>query len=234
MNDAELVVTEQLAMREVQLLAQCEAVIQADIKAFIRVGQALATINNERLYRSEFLSFEEYTATKWDMGRSYAHRLIDANTVNNNLAKLLPDTSLLVSPIGDTETTAEDRQKALESLLPKNEAQARALTKYKDDPAKLLEVWTTAIKTAPPGKCTAKHVENTVERMTMAEQQVKVKRTREVMSLDDKEKVQSPEFKAAFNAFWAVLNTETMSRFATTSKEAFRQAARGILQIVGE
>lgn len=229
----ELITTEELAVREVKLLQQCEEVIQADITAFMRVGAALATIKNERLYRSEFLSFPEYLAAKWDMGLAYADRLVDANKVVDTLKELLPGTSLLTPPIGGVLDEA-NTQPNLENFLPKNEAQARALTTFKDDPTKLLEVWTTALKSAPPGKLTAKHVEKTINTMDGIAKEEKKKQIRQRLSDDEKTKIQSPAFKETFDAFWAVLNEESKNKFATTSKEAFRQAARGILDVVGE
>ena len=232
-GQGELVGVELLAVREVKLLAECEQVIQADIKAFMRVGQALATINNERLYRSEFLSFKEYVAAKWDMAEGSAYRFIDANVVVESIRKLLPGTSLLGSPIGELDGDIEkvlEYNDALDKLLPKNEAQARALTKFKDDPDKLLEVWTSALRTAPVGKVTAKHVEKTIHIMGCQEKGEKIKQTREKVN---QEKRFSPEFKAAFNALWAEIQKEVISKFSTTSKEAIIQHARGILNILG-
>lgn len=230
MNDGgELMMTEQLAVREEKLLEQCEAVISADLKAFIRVGKALATIKAERLYRSEFLSFEDYVATKWDMGVASAKRFLSASEVVDTLTKLLPGTSLLTAPIGAVESQG-DYQVKLEKLLPKNEAQARALTQYKDDPEKLKEVWLSALRTAPEGKMTAKHVEKTISLLDGVKKQEQIKRLREAV---DKETQFSPQFKAAFNALWAVIQEEVMTKYKTTSKEAIRQHAYGILDVVG-
>jgi hypothetical protein len=72
---------------------------------FYSVGKALKEIRDARHYHKlSFKSFESYLRIRWDMGRSHAYRLIEAFGVIDNL-----------SPIGE--------------LLPKNEAQARPITK---------------------------------------------------------------------------------------------------------
>lgn len=226
----ELVVEERLAVREVKLLTECEEVIKTDIKAFMRVGAALATIRNERLYRSDFLSFEEYLAAKWDMKKRYAEYLVEANEVVEKLKELLPGTSVLGCTIVHTESGAPS-QSNIEDFLPKNEAQARALTQYIENPDKMLQVWTSALRTAPNGKITAKHVEKAADLAATGEKKEKIKQTRDKV---DQEKRFTPEFKAAFNALWAEIQKEVLSKYATTSKEAIAQHARGILNIVGE
>lgn len=86
-------------------LCQLEAMIATHNKSFYRIGKALKEIRDQRLYRQLcFDTFEDYTNQRWDMGKSHAYRLIDASQVLDNL-----------SPIGER--------------LPRNEAQARALSK---------------------------------------------------------------------------------------------------------
>jgi hypothetical protein len=86
-------------------LAQLESVIKKYRQDFYAVGKALAEIRDGRHYHKlTFKSFDSYVRLRWDMGRSHAYRLIEAAAVIDNL-----------SPIGEA--------------LPKNESQARALTR---------------------------------------------------------------------------------------------------------
>ncbi|MGP4030203.1 hypothetical protein [Actinomadura sp. 3N407] len=85
-------------------LAACETAINGLRLAFWAAGKALQTIRDARLYRATHDTFEDYVETRWQMGRSYAYRLIQAWP----LAEAL-------SPIGDTTL---------------NEAQIRALLPF--------------------------------------------------------------------------------------------------------
>ena len=88
-----------------QRLFRLEAVIQRYRQDFYAVGKALDEIRNGRHYQKlSFKTFERYVNARWDMSKSQAYRLIEAFAVMDNL-----------SPIGD--------------VLPKNEAQARPLTR---------------------------------------------------------------------------------------------------------
>lgn len=89
---------------ERQDLAACETAIRGLQLAFWAAGKALQTIRDARLYRASYSTFEEYVENHWQMGRSYAYRLIQAWP----LAEAL-------SPIGDTAL---------------NEAQVRALLPF--------------------------------------------------------------------------------------------------------
>jgi len=89
-------------------LSHLERVIGQNRRCFYRIGKALAEIRNERLYSALlFESFDAYTKTRWDMGKSHAYRLIQAWRVIDNL-----------SPIGD--------------VLPENESQVRPLAQLEE------------------------------------------------------------------------------------------------------
>jgi hypothetical protein len=91
---------------------------------FYPTGKALKEIHDGRYYqRLSFKSFESYVGLRWDMSRSQAYRLIEAVAVIDNL-----------SPIGD--------------VLPKNEAQARPLTKL--DPHSQRRIWREFLDTSKP------------------------------------------------------------------------------------
>lgn len=97
-----------LSPRETALLNECEETIAAGLTTFIEVGGALLTIHEGRLYRREFATFDEYCTAKWQIGRAYAYRLMEA------VRALLT--------IGDTDLP-----------LPSNEAQARELARVPEE-----------------------------------------------------------------------------------------------------
>lgn len=128
---------------EAAVLADQEAIIAQGLKTFYAVGTALWTICDQRLYREDHSTFEDYCSARWGMQRSYAYRLIEAAGVVDDVRHTVQDG---VSPIGD--------------ILPANEAQARALAMLPADqrgPA-----WQVAVETAPNNKPTAAHVAATV------------------------------------------------------------------------
>ncbi len=105
-------------------MAHLEAVIQRYRQDFYAVGKALNEIRNGRHYQKlSFKTFERYVNVRWDMSKSQAYRLIEAFAVIVNL-----------SPIGD--------------VLPKNEAQARPLTRL--SPHSQRKAWRGFLKTQKP------------------------------------------------------------------------------------
>jgi hypothetical protein len=105
-------------------LENLESVIKKYRQDFSSVGEALKEIRDGRHYNKlSFKTFENYVTVRWDMGRSHAYRLIEAFVVIDNL-----------SPIGD--------------ILPRNEAQARPLTKLNLFTQK--KVWRDFLKTGKP------------------------------------------------------------------------------------
>jgi hypothetical protein len=105
-----------LTPREVALLNEAEETIAAGLTTFIEVGAALLTVRDERLYRREFATFEDYCVAKWQISRPHAYRLMDAARV--------------VSPMGDIENP------------PTNERQVRELGRVPEE--KRVEVWDKA------------------------------------------------------------------------------------------
>ena len=90
---------------EQESLLSLEETIEKGIHTFVQVGEALAHIKSEKLYRERFSTFEAYCQTRWNFSRMHAYRLIDASKTEKQLK---------MSPIGDIP-------------LPKNEAQSRKL-----------------------------------------------------------------------------------------------------------
>ena len=127
-----------LSRTEQAVLAECESIVERGMESFIEVGNALLRIRNERLYRAEFGTFQEYCEAKWQMSDRHAHRLIDAAEIAGTLK-----TDQLVS-----------------------ESQVRPLAPL--EPAQQREAWQAAVEAAPNGKPTAKQVTAAVEKVTLS------------------------------------------------------------------
>jgi DNA-binding NarL/FixJ family response regulator len=115
-----------------------ERLIEQGIRTFWRVGQALKTVRDKRLYRERYPTFDQYCQKRWGLGRQYAYRMIDGAAVIEDL-----------SPIGD-------------SMLPANEAQVRPLTRLKD-PEERRTVWREVLAAAPETPVTAALVRRVVQ-----------------------------------------------------------------------
>lgn len=100
---------------ELNELERCEVVIKQGLQTFVEVGQALLTIRDKKLYRSSFRTFEEYCDVKWEIGRIYAFRLINAAEVISNLL-----------PMGNILPQNERQTRPLETLEPEIQQQAWA------------------------------------------------------------------------------------------------------------
>ena len=113
-----------------------EQVIEEGLKTFWQVGNALAEIRDQRLYRSTHSTFEDYCQDKWHFGKSNAHELIAGAKVVKNLSGI-PDTP-----------------------LPTSASQVRPLAKL--EPEEQQQAWQEVVETAPDGKVTAAHVQQVV------------------------------------------------------------------------
>jgi len=121
-----------LVPSEQKQLEECEIIIASGWNNFVKVGRALATIRDQKLYRQRFTSFEEYCTAKWHYTRYYAYRLIDAAQTTQVLLTIV------------------------NILPPTNEAQVRPLIGLGPEEAKT--AWTNAVKAAEGKPITAKLV----------------------------------------------------------------------------
>lgn len=118
---------------------QLEETIQNGLRTFYEVGFALTKIRNNRYYRATHRTFEQYCQGRWGFKKAHAYRLIASSEVRQNL-----------SPIGDISVS--------ESVL-------RPLVHL--PPEKQREVYEEAVKAAPDGKVTAKHIEALVWKLPL-------------------------------------------------------------------
>lgn len=125
-------------------LSTLEERIDRGMKGFVEAGLALAAIRDERLYRIEFSTFEDYCQSRWSISRPRAYELIGAAEVVQSLS-----------------ATADKNTK-----LPDREWQVRPLTKVPEE--KRPEVWAEAVELAGEEKVTRTHVEAAIGRKDIA------------------------------------------------------------------
>lgn len=127
--------TMNLTVAEHADLRECEAVIERGIRTFVEVGVALLRIRDDRLYRDEYGTFEDYCRERWGMTRRYANHTIAAAGVISNLGTIVPK--------------------------PETESQARPLAAL--PPEQQREAWIVAVNSVDESeKVTAKVVEEAV------------------------------------------------------------------------
>ena len=115
-----------LTQLETTALADLERTIAKGQQTFVEVGLALTRIRDERLYRADYGSFNEYCEARWGWGKDYSNKLISAA----NVVRSLP---------------------AATATIVATESQARELAKVPEsDRAEVVE------KAAKSGKVTAK------------------------------------------------------------------------------
>jgi len=130
----------QLDALEQSALDQCEAVIEQGLRTFVDVGNALLTIRDDRLYRREYWTFEEYCEKRWEFSNRRANQFIEAAMTIATLGTMVPE---LAAP------AVERQVRPLTSLPPEQQAAA----------------WRRAVETAPAGRLTAAHVQGVIDDM---------------------------------------------------------------------
>lgn len=124
-------------------LESLEQVIANGLRTFVDVGQALTRIRDGELYKAEHRTFEAYCSERWGFSRRRAYQFMEASEVVENVQKFTQ------SP-------------------PTTESHAAPLAKLAL--AEQPKAWAEAVKTAPDGHVTAKHVAAVVaERMPKEE-----------------------------------------------------------------
>lgn len=132
------------ALTEIEQAAKrkAEQAIEQGLTSFVDVGQALAAVRDQRLYRDEYGTFEEYTEKRWNLTRRRAYQLLDAAKVTAEL----------------TENNC--------SLLPATESQARELSGL--DPDAAADVMRKA-HADTDGRVTAKAIKQARDMTTLAD-----------------------------------------------------------------
>lgn len=108
-----------LSTDEKTALTYHENVIERGLETFIEVGQSLQYIRDNRLYRAEYKTFDEYMSERWGKSRYWGLNMIKS-----------------VEVMGLLEGNVDARQQ-----LPTSEFQARPLAKLKDNPELMAQAW---------------------------------------------------------------------------------------------
>lgn len=202
--------TTEITKQEVDALAQHEEVIAKGVKTFVKVGNALAAIRDERLYRAEYGTFEDYCRERWGMSRPRAYQYIDA---------------------ASTVSTIVDKGHE----PPLNEAQARPLAKL--EPEEQSDAWEEAIdKAESEGRdVTAKDVEEVVAVRTGKVKRPTTPEEEEAMYLGKTEsqpKIKKPPYTPPCIgmqfARLAIMNLEQIDRKDTEREKALTQVKEWI------
>ena len=77
-----------LTVAEKSQLAESEAIIASGLVTFADVGRELLRIRDGKLYKDGSTTFDAYCKARWDMGKAYANRLIEASGVVESLAPM--------------------------------------------------------------------------------------------------------------------------------------------------
>lgn len=88
-------------------LAKLEKIVDAGIKSFVDVGNALMQIRDRQLYRETCSTFESYVQVRFGWSRAHAYRHIEAAKVVALIA---------ASPIGDIEPASESLAREMVGL----------------------------------------------------------------------------------------------------------------------
>lgn len=75
-------------------LQQLEAVVEANLQAFYKVGKALQEIRDKKLYLLEFDTFEDYCQGRWGWSRQNAYNYINGVAIINGLPNLPSPTNV--------------------------------------------------------------------------------------------------------------------------------------------
>ncbi len=207
-----------LLVAEQGRLDELETIIKDNFLSFYKVGCALKEISEARLYRETHKTFEAYCKELWDVNRRHAYRLIDSAKVVENLC-----------PIGHkrAEMSSDILLIADENKIPANEGQARPLTKLPQE--QQIEAWQEAVRTAPEGKITARHVNNVVKSIVGGNVQRKIKKIRKKIN---KEEHASLEFKRAISEVLTIIQEARSGDWKSTSKEAAVLHLEALIDVV--
>jgi hypothetical protein len=125
---------EPLNAKEEKELKDCEAILLKGLATFFEVGSALLTIREKGLHRASHATFEAYCRERWNIGRSYASRVIGAAA----RVKLLSADSVVPKPA--------------------NEFQMRPFLRL--EPEEFPRLWEETVKQAKDGRVTPKLVQS--------------------------------------------------------------------------
>ena len=143
----------------IRSLQELEAVIGRGIKSFIDTGLALAEIRDQRLYRVDFATFEDYCQKKWNWTRQRSNQLIDAARVAVNL------TTIVVKPLNEAQARElvrlpPDRQREIAATIDFQQITAAEIRARVKD---VLQSMKSQISEAKPGRGWSRYTTKKIE-----------------------------------------------------------------------
>ena len=84
-------ITEAISIDESKRMIELEIIIKDGLHSFLKVADALAEINESRLYRADYKTFEEYVEKRWDFKKRRAYQLIEAGKIHKSLPANVQD-----------------------------------------------------------------------------------------------------------------------------------------------
>jgi hypothetical protein len=133
---------------EKSTLRSCEKVIERGCKTFLEVGNALAQINSESLYRESHRSFAAYCSGRWGLSKSRAYQLIEGAQIGDKVSTVV-------------DTSYPDSCLDLQIITPTAEGQVRPLSKLPDEQRP--EAWREAVAAAGGRQPTSAQVQEVVD-----------------------------------------------------------------------
>jgi hypothetical protein len=145
--------SDELTVSEKGALATLETTVREGLEGFVKVGNALAAIREQRLWRATSPDFESYVQATFNFTRRRANQVIESAGIVRNIA------GATETPIGEPVVPGAP------VALPESERVVRPLAQVPAD--KQAEVWKEAVETAPKdargkAKVTSAHVEKVV------------------------------------------------------------------------
>jgi hypothetical protein len=187
-------------------LVELETTITKNLNAFYEIGFALMQIKENRLYREQYTTFEAYCKAKWNFAANYARRLIASSRVVDNIKSV---------PTG-TIPQSERTIRPLASLPPDQQPKA----------------YQKAVETAPDGKVTTRHVEETVR--GLKEEKPERKKVDLLKNIRPEPEIMGDEFVEAYGAMRkALVNAKGMD-WKTTSREVAEKYIYVLLKMTEE
>jgi hypothetical protein len=119
-----------LTKREHEELAGLEQEVAAGLSEFLRVGRALSTIRNKRLFRETHATFDQYVVERWGLGIGGTGALI----TSFHIAEQLQDAGINLPP-----QTTQSAMRSLAKLSPLEGLRA--------------SVWRYAVSLSPGASC---------------------------------------------------------------------------------
>jgi hypothetical protein len=191
--DTQIISAEPLTEMERLNLIGFEETIERHLHAFYDVGHALMQIRVKKLYRATHSTFEQYCKERWNISRPQAYQLIKFAEVNDTLSTTVAISEPAIRPFA--------------KLPPKEQK----------------EVYLKAVETAPDGKVTAKHVEETVKMETKKDQ---------TETRPDPSRI-GASFKAAWDAMAEEIARENLAGWQQTEKHVAIEYIQKLLDMIG-